>query len=98
MGEASFLETASQIARQLCQSAVWQDNRCHWVGLTPVEIGGGYKHAERPLGPDLYCGAAGNLYFLSRLFRLTADAQLKPTAEGAAREALARKDEFQPPV
>ncbi|MFL6212343.1 MAG: lanthionine synthetase LanC family protein [Blastocatellia bacterium] len=98
MGDAIFLETASQIARRLCQSAVWQENRCRWIGLTPVDITGGYKHLERPLGPDLYCGAAGNLYFLGRLFRLTAEPQLKLTAEGAAREALARKDEFQPPV
>lgn len=93
-----FLETASQIARRLCASAIWEGDRCCWIGLTPVTVPGGFKHLVQPLGPEVYSGAAGNVYFLSRLFRLTGDKEVKRTAEGAAREALTRLKEILPAV
>ena len=93
-----FLETASEIARRLCASAIWNGDRCGWAGLMPVPVPGGFKHLVQPLGPEVYSGAAGNVYFLSRLFRLTGDKEVKRVAEGAAREALSRLKEILPSV
>ncbi len=89
-----FLDTASAIAEKLCGSALWEEDRCRWIGLTPVETPGGFAHQEKPLGPELYSGASGNLFFLSRLFRLTDDPLLRETADGAAREAITRLHEL----
>ena len=94
---SSFLETAARIGQRLCRMAVWDGERCYWVGLTPVQVANGFQHQKRPLGPDLYSGATGNLYFLSRLFRLTGEGELFPVAVGAAKQALARLEDVPPP-
>lgn len=94
--QPAFLAAANQLAQRLCQTALWADDQCSWVGMKPVQVPGGYQYLPGPLGPDLYSGSAGNLFFLSRLFRVTGDRSLLHVAEAAARHALARLDEIPP--
>lgn len=92
----TFLEMADRLAQRLCQAALWSNKQCSWAGIRPVQVPGGYKHLPGPLGPDFYAGSAGNLFFLSRLFRVTSDKALLRVAEGAAHDAVARLDDIPP--
>ena len=83
-----FLEAAVALGDLLAREAVWKEAGCQWVGLTPVQVPGGYRHQQRPLGSDLYSGAAGNACFLSRLHRATGDRRIEAVALGAARRML----------
>jgi len=42
------------------------------------------------LGPELYGGTSGIAIFLAQLFALTGELELRRTAEGAIRQALAQ--------
>jgi lantibiotic modifying enzyme len=83
-----FLATAIAIGERLCDQARWDGDACDWLGLSPVQIAGGYRHDRVPLGPAIYAGAAGNALFLGYLWRATQVERFRATAIGAARAAL----------
>ena len=85
------LTLAAQIASRLAAEALWDRDRCSWLGLLP--------HAHGPhqislsygaLGSDLYDGTSGIALFLAEMHCLTGDPALKRTAIGAVRQALGR--------
>src|SRR5215475_1936253 len=61
------VQTATAIGRQLVQEAVWDQERCNWVGFLPDADGPMYAPPHttyRALGPDLYAGTSGVALFL----------------------------------
>ncbi|MBV9727691.1 MAG: hypothetical protein JO299_21235 [Gammaproteobacteria bacterium] len=93
-----LLEVAAEIGDQLCREAQPEGPGCGWYGLTPIAVTGGYSHKRGHLGADVYSGAAGNSLFLTQLYRLTQDERTRATAIAAARGALARAEEIEPPI
>ncbi len=92
-----FLEAAASIGAQLCRDALWDGERCNWLGGAVEPIGGAWVPVQRTYGPEIYSGTSGIAYFLSRLYRLTGERIVRVTAEGAARQALSRRLTVEPP-
>ena len=89
----TFLDTATTIGLRLCREAIWHEDRCTWIG--PATNEQEYLHGEpitshSTLGPDLYAGTSGIALFLAALHSVTGDCELRRTALGAIKQAMAR--------
>jgi lantibiotic modifying enzyme len=91
-----FLDVAWSIGARLCRDAIWDGDRCNWLGDSMEAHGGEWKVAHKSFGPDLYSGTAGIALFLARLHRFRPDPLLAQTARGAIRQALSRALEIPP--
>lgn len=83
-------DVAGDIARRLCDEAIWDGRRCNWLGfenLAPGPVAG--PPTLRALGADLFDGAAGIALFLAHAAHETGGGRAGRTAIGAARQALA---------
>ncbi|HEX2123899.1 MAG TPA: lanthionine synthetase LanC family protein [Thermoanaerobaculia bacterium] len=91
-----FLDAAWAIGTRLCRDAIWDADRCNWLGDSMEAHGGEWKVAHRSFGPELYSGTSGIALFLARLHRLRPDPLLAETAHGAIRQALSRAETIPP--
>lgn len=91
-----FLDVAWSIGTRLCRDAIWDGDRCNWLGDSMEAHAGEWKVAHKSFGPDLYSGTSGIALFLARLYRLRPDAVIAQTAAGAIRQALSRADQIPP--
>lgn len=85
----TFLDTADRIGARLCRDALWSGGRCNWFGTYWGEDG---ETVHRTLGPNVYSGTSGIALFLSHLFQATGEKIFRITAEGAMRQAIARRN------
>jgi HopA1 effector protein family/Lanthionine synthetase C-like protein len=94
----AFLDVAREIGRQLSATAVWDRNRCTWIG--PKRGAGSGRAAGSgaysTLGPNLYAGTSGAALFLAQLYSVTGDDHLRRTAHGAVRHALCTIEDVPP--
>lgn len=86
-----FEETAFSIGARLCRDAIWQADRCNWIGPSMEPRRGQWTVVTRALGPDLYAGTAGIGWFLSRLYRRTGERLFQKTALGALAHAESKR-------
>ena len=98
---AELLKAAAEIGRTLAQQATWHDNRCNWIGAElvserPKSISH-FKTVYKTLGPDLYAGTSGIALFMAELAVVTGDSEVRRTACGAIRHALACSGKMRPP-
>lgn len=91
-----FLDVAWAIGTRLCRDAIWDGNRCNWLGDSMELHAGEWKVAHRSFGPELYSGTSGIALFLARLHVLRPDPLLVQTARGAIRQALSRAELIPP--
>ncbi len=94
-----FLHTAHQIGQRLVQEALWYQDQCNWLGASYWSDGSQQRQPQqvyRALGPELYDGTSGIALFLAELYAITRDAEIRQTALGAIRQALARVDIIPP--
>lgn len=91
-----FLEVAWSIGTRLCRDAIWDGDRCNWLGDSMEPHAGEWKVAHKSFGPELYSGTSGIALFLARLHRMRPDPLLAQTARGAIRQALSRADDIPP--
>ena len=89
-----FLDTAWRIGAQLCREAIWDGDRCNWLGDSMELAFNQWQVVHRSFGPDLYNGTAGIALFLARLHRYRPDPLLETTARAAVRQALSRTDDI----
>ena len=85
-----FLDVATSIAMRLCRDAIWDGDRCNWLGDSMEAHAGEWKVAHKSFGPDLYSGTSGIALFLAQLHRFRPDPIVAQTARGAIRQALSR--------
>ena len=85
-----FLETAHAIGAGLCRDAVWDGDRCNWLGDTMEFILGSWQVVHRSFAADLYGGTSGIGLFLAKLHQATGERLFRTTAEGALAHALSR--------
>jgi lantibiotic modifying enzyme len=88
-----FLDVAWSIGTLLCRDAIWDHDRCNWLGDAMEAHAGEWKLAHKSFGPDLYSGTSGIALFLARLHRCRPDEVIAQTARGALRQALSRAGE-----
>jgi hypothetical protein len=97
-GPDLYLEAAHAIGRRIAAGAVWHEGMCNWLAADPAS--GRADSTEpltyRSLDAGLYSGTAGVALFLAELCLRTGDNDVRSTALGAARLALARADDIQP--
>ncbi|HEX8171895.1 MAG TPA: lanthionine synthetase LanC family protein [Thermoanaerobaculia bacterium] len=93
-----FLDVAWSIGARLCRDAIWDGDRCNWLGDSMEAYGGEWKVAHKSFGPELYSGTIGIALFLASLHRMRPDPLLATTARGAARQSLSRADDVPPPL
>ena len=95
-GPDLYLEAAHAIGRRLAASAVWHETMCNWFAADPAT--GRADSTEpltyRSLDSGLYSGTAGVALFLAELSIRTGDPDVRSTALGAARHALARAEDI----
>ena len=89
-----FLDVAWSIGTLLCRDAIWDGDRCNWLGDSMEAHAGEWKVAHKSFGPDLYSGTSGIALFLAQLQRFRPDRVIAQTARGALRQALSRADEI----
>jgi lantibiotic biosynthesis protein len=94
--DEAFLEAAVFVGRRLCRDALWDGERCNWLGDSMEYVDGAWRVVHRALGPDLYGGTIGIALFLATLHRLTAEPLFRATAQGAIAHALSRAQEISP--
>jgi lantibiotic modifying enzyme len=87
---SEFLQVADAIGARLCRDALWDGERCNWLGDSMEHIGKDWKVAHRALGPDLYGGTSGVALFLGCLFAFTGERLFRKTALGGIRQAISR--------
>jgi lantibiotic modifying enzyme len=87
------LTTAAAIGRRLCDTAIWHQDRCTWIGPSGRDPSGLTFGA---LGPDLYGGTSGVAWFLADLAAITGNDAARRTALGAIRHAFTRADVIVP--
>ena len=85
-----FLDVAWSIGARLCRDAIWDGDRCNWLGDSMEPHAGEWKVAHKSCGSELYSGTSGIALFLAMLHRLRPDAIVAQTARGAIRQALSR--------
>ncbi|HEX2280182.1 MAG TPA: lanthionine synthetase LanC family protein, partial [Thermomicrobiales bacterium] len=92
IGANRYLDVAGRIADELCNEAIWQDDRCTWVGVQPRYPNTPDHHGMTwtSLGPNLYDGASGVALLIAELASTTGDDRYHQTALGAVRRALSR--------
>lgn len=90
---AAALEIAKGIADHLCHTAIWNRDRCTWLGTVAVgdEDDDEIELSCATLGPSVYDGNAGVALFLSETAALTRDPVVARTAAGALAQALATR-------
>ncbi|HEX3581828.1 MAG TPA: hypothetical protein VH087_08695, partial [Thermoanaerobaculia bacterium] len=69
-----FLDIAWSIGMRLCRDAIWDGDRCNWLGDSMEAHAGEWKVAHKSFGADLYSGTSGIALFLARLYRMRPDA------------------------
>src|SRR5579859_1285072 len=84
---SSFLETAFRLGARLCRDAVWDNDRCNWLGSSMDPVGNNWIVTERAFGPDLYAGTSGPALFLAYLHQFTSERIFQLTSLGALRQA-----------
>lgn len=88
-----FLDVAWSIGARLCRDAIWDGDRCNWLGDSMEAHAGEWKVAHKSFGTDLYAGTSGIGLFLARLHPFVPDEVIAQTARGAFRQALSRAKE-----
>jgi len=86
------LAAAERIAMRLCRDAIWDGNRCNWVGCAMEALDGNWTTLQRSFGPEMYSGTSGIGLFLGLVHRVRGGRLLRRTAEGALRQSLSRLD------
>ncbi len=97
--ESRFQGAAFVMGRRLCSEALWAGNQCNWIG--PVQEPGDHRSAEywaksAALGPDVYSGTSGISLFLAELSIRVMDDDVRRTALGAIRQAIAQVEALTP--
>lgn len=84
----AFLETAQVIAAHLALTAVWDGERCNWIGSATEPVNGSYQAVQRACAADVYTGTAGVARFFSLLLAQQPDDILFETFEGTINHLL----------
>lgn len=84
------LAVAERIGNLLCRDAIWDGERCNWMGWTMSTSDGNWTPAKQAQPPTLYDGTAGIAIFLAELYRATHEPLHLEAAVGALAHARHR--------
>ena len=90
-----YVDVADNIGRTLCRDAVWDADRCTWLGWSHEVLQTGTTQSFRSLKGDLYGGTAGIALFLLELYPFTHDPHQLRCIDGALNQALSLQEKNQ---
>jgi class II lanthipeptide synthase len=95
--DGTLLQTAALIGQRLVKSAIWDGDRCNWVGPVPdkdksLHASGDFDYGA--IGPELYAGTSGVALFLAALHRVTGARAARSAAIGGITQALSATSSF----
>ena len=93
-GRLGFIDAAAGLGARLCRDAVWDGQRCNWLGDSSEVVGSAWTVAHRAMGAELYDGTAGIGLFLARLHALTGERPFRTAALGAFRHVFSRWEQL----
>lgn len=88
-GRDHFLRCADEIGRRLCRDALREGDSINWLRTEPEQRENLPQLLVRPVGADLYQGAAGIALFLAMLHQRTGDRLVARTVDQALTLAAA---------
>ncbi len=93
-----LLQSASVIAKQLSDSAIWDSNgsSCSWAGAALQVAGASAEVIVGPVGASLYAGTSGIGLFLAELNALAPSDSVRKAALGAFRTCLGASQNSDP--
>jgi hypothetical protein len=94
LSRSAALDVATKIALHICETAIWHEGRCNWLGSESAPGHGASRTALSALDGTLYRGSAGISIFLANTYRATGEECLRRTALGAINHSLARVNSF----
>jgi lantibiotic modifying enzyme len=83
-----YLDVAYAIGTHLAKTALWDRNRCTWIGSSVEAINDSFQLVEKSFTADLYSGTSGVALFLSLLLEHQPDVVLQETLEGIINHIL----------
>lgn len=83
-----YFETALDAGLKLCRDAIWDGDRCNWVGANVAPVGGRYSVVRNACGPEVYGGLSGIAIFLGYLSNYVKEPLLDITLEGCMKNVL----------
>ena len=86
-----YFETALDAALKLCRDAIWDGDRCNWIGANVAPAGGRYQVVRNSCGPGVYTGLAGIALFLGRMSTHVNEPILEVTLDGCVESVLQTK-------
>ncbi len=89
---AHFMETAVDAGLKLVRDAIWDDDRCNWVGANVAPVGGQYQVVRNSCQSSVYNGLSGIALFLGHLSNQVREPLLDITFEGTMNSLLAMRD------
>lgn len=93
---ARYLEVADRIGVSLCRDAMWDQDRCNWLGWAMEDSYGKLVPVYRSCASELYGGTSGIALFLAELYSITKDKQQLRVLEGAVNQALSIAGRIEP--
>lgn len=84
--QTKYKNTAVNIANYLAKEAIWDKDRCNWIGHTVEAVGGSFQIVRKSFSRDFYNGTSGIAYFLATLLRFHDDPILEDVLEGAVNQ------------
>ena len=90
MNDEQTLGAAFGIGKALVRDAIWDQDRCNWLGPVNDTFLGSMLSGYGSLGPSIYDGTAGIALFLAQLGKITGDPIVTRTALGAINHATSR--------
>ncbi|KJZ17863.1 lanthionine synthetase LanC family protein [Loktanella sp. S4079] len=98
MNDDIALRAALAIGKRLSRDAIWDQDRCNWLGPVNDRFMGTMLSGYGALGPSIYDGTAGIALFLAHLGQISGDPIIKKTALGAINHAVDRYQDCAPTV
>ena len=93
------LDVVHRLADHLCRTALWDRNRCTWLGMVQdTDDDDEMQVCCETLGPDVYAGTAGIALFLCEAYGAAHDPALSRAAAGALEQAIATRHRIPPEV
>jgi lantibiotic modifying enzyme len=91
--QKKYLDTAVNIANYLAREAVWDGDRCNWLGHVVEPLNGKYQVIRRSFSRDFYNGTSGIAYFLALLLSKYEDPIIEDTLRGCMNQVLSMTTE-----
>lgn len=96
MDPQEYLNTAFDIGTRLVENAIWDANRCNWIGDALIFGQKGIEIVKKSCDIDVYNGTSGIALFLGKLYQISKDEVILETLNGVITQIITTIDKIHP--